>query len=126
MAYDKDKIYNQAILISKKKGYFYMQDIIDSLCIAKSTFYSFFPEDSNQLDTLKSNLYKNRIDEKIKLRKKLGEGSGSELIALYKLIGNDEERRALSTNWTESKLELDEKSKINLTINNDNIDLSTQ
>ena len=50
----------------------------------------------------KQNLYKNKITQKVHLRKRLSEGSGSELIALYKLIGNDEERKALSTNWNEN------------------------
>ena len=103
MAYNKAKIYNEALELSKKMGFFFVQDIIDYLTIGKTTFYTFFPDDSDELNTLKENLYKNRITQKIHLRKRLSEGSGSELIALYKLIGNDDERKALSTNWNENK-----------------------
>lgn len=102
MAHDKTKIYNEALELSKKMGFFFVQDLIDYLTISKTTFYTFFPEDSDELNTLKENLFKNRIQQKVHLRKRLSEGSGSELIALYKLIGNDEERRALSTNWQEN------------------------
>lgn len=101
MAYDKDEIFRQAVELSKTNGFFFVQDLIDYLCIAKSTFYSFFPDDSNQLNDLKRNLYKNRISEKINLRKKMSEGRGSDLIALYKLIGTDEERKLLSINYTD-------------------------
>ena len=102
MAYDRVKIYAEATELSKKMGFFFVQDLIDYLCISKPTFYLFFPENSTELDALKQNLYKNRITQKVHLRKRLSEGSGSELIALYKLIGNDEERKALSTNWNEN------------------------
>lgn len=101
--YDKNKIYKQAIEISKEENIYFVQDIVDSLCIAKSTFYDFFPDNSNELDNIKANLYLNRINEKKSLRRKLSKGSGSELIALYKLIGNDDERKALSTNWNENQ-----------------------
>jgi hypothetical protein len=105
MPYDKQKIYEEALALSKKMGFFFVQDLIDYLCISRPTFYLFFPEKSNELDTLKENLYKNRITQKISLRKKMSEGKGSDLIALYKLIGNEDERRALSTNWNENKTE---------------------
>ena len=98
MAYNKDEIYKQATELSKKMGFFFVQDLIDYLCISKPTFYDFFPPDSNELNYLKENLYKNRIVQKISLRKKMSEGRSTDLIALYKLIGNDYERKVLSNN----------------------------
>jgi uncharacterized protein with von Willebrand factor type A (vWA) domain len=100
--YNKDEIYQESLIIAQDENIYFVQDIIDSLCIGKTTFYTFFPDESNELNTLKENLFKNRITEKKKLRKKLSQGNGSEIIALYKLIGNDEERKALSTNWNEN------------------------
>lgn len=116
-AFDKNKIYQESLTISVDKDIYFIQDIIDSLYISKTTFYTFFPEDSDELNTLKENLFKNRINEKKLLRQKLGKGSGSELIALYKLIGNDEERKALSTNWTELSGEIASKSILGITFN---------
>lgn len=102
MAYNKKEIYKQALELSKKMGFFFVQDLIDYLCISKSSFYEFFPDGSDELDALKENLYKNRITQKVHLREKMSEGKGSDLIALYKLIGNEEERKRLSTNWNEN------------------------
>jgi hypothetical protein len=102
MAYNKSEIYKEALDLSINPNLFFIQDIIDYLRVSKSTFYEFFPDGSDELDVLKLNLYGNKIEQKVKLRKRLGEGSGSELIALYKLIGNDEERKSLSTNWNEN------------------------
>lgn len=103
MIYNKEIIFNQAIDLSKRTGFFFVQDIIDYLACGKTTFYIFFPEGTDELNALKDNLFKNRIIQKVSLRKRLAAGSGSELIALYKLIGNDEERKALSTNWNENQ-----------------------
>jgi hypothetical protein len=103
MAYNKSKIYEESIELSKRMGFFFIQDIIDYLACGRTTFYTFFPDESDELNILKDNLFKNRITQKIHLRKRLSEGSGSELIALYKLIGNDEERKALSTNWNNNE-----------------------
>lgn len=102
MAYDKNKLYKQALELCEDNAIFFIQDIIDSLCVGKTTFYTYFPDDSNELNTLKEKLYKNRIEKKKELRNKLAKGNGTELIALYKLIGNDEERKSLSTNWNEN------------------------
>ena len=123
MAYDKQKIYEEAFTLSKKMGFFFVQDLIDYLCISRPTFYLFFPEKSTELDTLKENLYKNRVTQKISLRKRMSEGKGSDLIALYKLIGNEDERRALSTNFNETKHEIDTSKNINITIDGKELNL---
>lgn len=103
MAYDAKSIYKQSLELCEDNAIFFIQDIIDSLCIGKTTFYTFFPEESNELNNIKALLYRNRIEKKKELRNKLSKGNGTELIALYKLIGNDEERKALSTNWNENQ-----------------------
>jgi len=102
MAYDKNVVYKEALELSEKMGFFFVQDIIDYLCVGKTTFYTFFNESSDELNTLKTNLYKNRISEKIALRKKFHDGQSSEKLALYKLICSDEERKALSMTFIES------------------------
>ena len=103
MPYDKKIIYKEALELSQKMGFFFVQDIIDYLRVSHSTFYDFFPAESDELDAIKANLYKNKIQQKISLRKKMSDGRGSDIIALYKLIGNDDERKALSTNWQKNE-----------------------
>lgn len=105
MAYDKIKIFKKAIVAAKKPMVFFIEDIIALLPISKPTFYDFYSVDSNEFNTIKEYLATNKVNQKIKLRKKLTEGKGSELIAAYKLIGTDEERKLLSTSYVENKLE---------------------
>jgi hypothetical protein len=56
-----------------------------------------FSIDSDELNALKAMLDTNKVRMKAKLRTKLADGDkAAEILALYKLIGTDEERRALS------------------------------
>lgn len=119
MAYDREKIYKEALELSEQTGYYFVQDLIDFLCISKPTFYDFFPLESNELNALKANLYKNKITQKINLRKKMSDGRGSDLIALYKLIGNDDERKALSTNWNKNEHSGEVKAPIIINLGSD-------
>ena len=97
MAYDKNKIFEQAKQQVKEHSLYFIEDVVAFLPISKPTFYEFFPVDSNEFNDIKELLENNKISTKVKLRKKLGEGDkASEILALYKLIATDEERKALS------------------------------
>jgi hypothetical protein len=104
MAYDKKEIYNQALEISEERYIFHVQDVIDKLPISKPTFYDYFKVSSNEFNAIKKNLENNIISRKQELREKMfNSNSAADTIALYKLIANDDERKALSTNWTETE-----------------------
>jgi hypothetical protein len=97
MAYNTAKLFNDAIEIAGMDGIYFMEDIISLLPCTKPTFYAHFPEDSNELNALKEQLAKNKVSTKVRIRMKLEGGEkAAELIALYKLIATDDERRALS------------------------------
>lgn len=97
MAYDKDKLYNQAIKAIEDNNLFFVEDIISMVSCSKPTFYDYFKVDSNELNNLKDLLDANKIAMKVKLRNKLANGDkAAEILALYKLIATDDERRALS------------------------------
>tara|TARA_R110000787_G_C13163626_1_gene419892 strand:+ start:124 stop:504 length:381 start_codon:yes stop_codon:yes gene_type:complete len=97
MGYDKDKIYEQAISDIKEHNLFFISDIVAYSSCSTSTFYEFFPADSEQSETLKELLDQNKVAMKVKLRVKLANGEkAAEILALYKLIATDTERRALS------------------------------
>ena len=61
MAYDKKKIYNQAIEAINKNNLFFIEDVVAFLQISKSTFYDYFPIDSNELNDIKELLEQNKI-----------------------------------------------------------------
>lgn len=106
MAYDKNKIYNQAKEAIEKNNLFFIEDIVAFVPCDKTTFYRFFPVDCNEYNTLKGMLEQNKIKTKSSIRAKLYKGNkAAELLALYKLICTDDERRALSMQSFEHTVE---------------------
>lgn len=53
MAYDRQKIFEQAKEAIKKNNLFFIEDIIAFLPIQKSTFYEYFKLDSDDTITMK-------------------------------------------------------------------------
>jgi hypothetical protein len=104
MAYDRVKIYEQAQELIKTKKLFFIEDVITLLPISKQTFYEFFKVESNELDTIKELLDKNKIDVKNGLRNKWYNGNNPlTQMALYKLIGTEEEYHRIASTKTENK-----------------------
>lgn len=106
MAYDKAKIFEQAKQVISEHNLFFIEDIVAWLPISKPTFYEYFPVDSNELNTLKNMVADNKIKTKSGIRAKLYKEKGTSLIALYKMICTDDERKALSLTYQESKHEI--------------------
>jgi hypothetical protein len=99
MAYDKNKIFEQAKEAIIKHKLFFVEDIIAFIPCSKQTFYDFFPVDSDELDTLKTLLETNRTELKVSMRSKWYKSNAPALqMALMKLIANPEELRRLSMN----------------------------
>ena len=97
MAYDKQKIFEQAKEMIVKHKLFFVEDIVAFLPCNKTTYYEFFPTESNESNELKELLNKNRTELKVSMRSKWYKSNAPALqMALMKLICNDEERRMLS------------------------------
>lgn len=96
MAYDRNKIFKQAQDVIREHNLFFIEDIVAWLPISKPTFYEFFPLGSNELNELKKMLEDNKVRMKTSIRAKLYKGKGADLIALYKMICTDEERKAIA------------------------------
>lgn len=100
MANNKNEIYKQSLELIKENNLFFIEDIISFLPISKPTFYDYFKVDSNEFNTIKKELDKNKVNTKVQIRRKLEKGKGAaELLALYKLIATDEERKSLSSTY---------------------------
>lgn len=106
MAYKKAQIFEQAKQVISEHNLFFIEDIVAWLPISKPTFYEYFPVDSNELNTLKNMVADNKIKTKSGIRAKLYKEKGTSLIALYKMICTDDERKALSLTYQESKQEI--------------------
>jgi hypothetical protein len=104
MAYDKIKIYEQAKDLIEKKKLFFIEDVVTLLPCSRSTFWEYFPDKSDELDTIKELLDKNKIEVKNGLRNKWYNGSNPlTQMALYKLIGTEEEYHRIASTKTENK-----------------------
>ena len=97
MAYDKEKIYKQAQKLIVEKKLIFMTEVYALLPMTHATFYVWFPEKSEQLETLKALIEANKTNLKMKLREKMfKEGKSADNIVLYKLAGTKEERDILN------------------------------
>ena len=67
MAYDRKKIFEQAKEVIVKHKLFFIDDIVAFLPIAKSTFYEWKLEQSEELKEL---LEQNRVELKVSMRSK--------------------------------------------------------
>lgn len=102
MAFDRDKLYQQAKTAITENNLFFIEDIVAFIPCSKPTFYEHFPIDSNELNNLKDLLEQNKIRTKSAIRAKLYKSpKASELLALYRLICTPEERRMLNQNYIE-------------------------
>jgi hypothetical protein len=99
MAYNRNKIFEQAKEVIVKHKLFFVDDIVAFLPIHKATFYEFFPPESEQSDELKGLLETNRTTLKVSMRSKWYTSNAPALqMALMKLIASPEELRKLSMN----------------------------
>ena len=104
MAYNKNKIYEDAMELIKTKKLFFIEDVVTLLPCNKTTFYDFFKVESNELNTIKELLDKNKIEIKNGLRNKWYNGNNPlTQMALYKLIGTEEEYHRIASTKTENK-----------------------
>jgi hypothetical protein len=101
MAYDRNKVFEQAKEVIVKHKLFFVDDIVAFLPCSKQTFYDFYPVNSDKLDELKGLLEENRVTLKVSMRSKWYTSNAPALqMALMKLIATPEELRKLSMTHT--------------------------
>ena len=104
MAYNKEDIYKKAKELAIEHNLFWIEDIVAMLPCDKTTFYRFFELESNEYNELKAILEDNRINLKVKLRKKWQDSESPALqMGLMKLLSNPEELKRLSVSYTENE-----------------------
>lgn len=104
MAYNKKKIFEQAKEAITKNNLFFIEDIVAWLPISKATLYEFFPLESDELNNLKNLLNINKTKTKSAIRAKLFKSDkAGELLALYRLICDDDERQKLNQQYIEMR-----------------------
>ena len=104
MTFNKVKIFEQAKEVIVKHKLFFMDEVPDFLPCGRSTFYAFFPDGSDELDTLKALISINKTQIKTSMRSKWYQSDNATLqMALMKLIATPEELKKLSMQFIESE-----------------------
>lgn len=94
MAYKTDELREKALAAIKKYSLVFIEDVVSYLPCSKPTFYD---HKLNESDDIKSALEKNRISDKVRMRKKWRDSDNATLqIAYYKMIATEEEFKRLT------------------------------
>lgn len=97
MAYDSEKLLADAKKNIEKNKLVFVDEVISMLPCTVSTFYKHFPYDSEEMKEVKKLLQQNKIALKTRLRKKMYDSNNTgSWIALYKLIGTEDEAHRLN------------------------------
>lgn len=97
MAYNKKKLYEQAIQIAKDKKCFFVEQLVSFMPCEKSTFYDHFPNNSDESNAIKSILQENKVEVKTAMYSKWFKSDQPTLqVALMKLISTEEEAHRLN------------------------------
>jgi len=103
MAYKKEDLEKQALAAIEKHNLMFVSDVTAYLPCSSSTFYA---KNLEKSEAIKESLEQNRIKTKNGMRAKWYKSESATLqIALYKLIGTDEEAHRLNGSRQEIKHE---------------------
>lgn len=87
-----EKILAEALEHAKTKKLITIVDVVAYLPIGRVRFYQLFPAESKEMAAIKEQINKNKVDIKVGLRKQMYDSnSSSDRIALYKLVGDQDE-----------------------------------
>lgn len=108
MAYKTEELYKMALKIIKEREVRTIEGVVALMPCDKTTFYKHFPIDSNELNTIKRELNKKKVEGKERLIRMMGSithGSPAERIFLYKLWADKEEKEAIYDTSIKAKIE---------------------
>jgi len=108
MAFNKKKIYKQAVSLIAEKECLDIAELIVFLPCSKQTFYSFFPKDSDELDLFKELINENKIKACGFMKRKWMKSENPTLqVAAYKLMGKTHEVHRLNGTKQETTIKGD-------------------
>lgn len=106
---EKEKIYKKALdEIEKDDNILFMDDVCTELPISKKTMYEWWPPQSEEYKQIWAKINVNRIKVKKYIRLKLRvSGKAGELLALYRMICTEEERRQINQQYVDMSAKMD-------------------
>ena len=108
MAYKTHELEQKALEVIQKNMLVFISDVCSFMNLSKQTFYD---HKLDQLDSIKEALEKNKSTLKAGLRKKWYESDNATVqIALYKLIGSDEESDRINSQKVKQDIAVNDES----------------
>ena len=99
--YETKELIKKSLEAIKKHDLVFVTDVVTYLPCSRALFYE---RQLDKVDSIKEALEDNKVQMKVKMRKKWFESQTPALqLAFMKLISSDDERRALSTSFMETK-----------------------
>lgn len=106
MAYDKKKLFEKAKEIALEEDCYFIEQLVSKMPISRKSFYQFYPIGSDESNTIKELLDKNKISIKTKMYKKWFDSENPTLqVGFMKLIASEEEAHRLNGSKQEVKQE---------------------
>lgn len=88
--------------IEKDDNILFIEDVVAACGVSKATFYKYITKGSEEYEQIWAKILDNRIEVKKYIRLKLRlSGKAAELLALYRMICTDEERRIINQQYVE-------------------------
>ena len=99
--------------IEKDDNILFIEDVVAACGVSKKTFYKYIVKDSEEYEKVWDAITDNRIKVKKYIRLKLRlSGKAAELLALYRMICTDDERRAINQQYVEMSGQMDNNVQI--------------
>ena len=95
MAYTTDELEGMALKVIKEKGLVFIDEVCVFMPISRATFYN---HGLDKFDTIRDAINGKKISIKHQIREDWRDGNPTEKVALYKILGNEDERSALNGN----------------------------
>lgn len=103
-AQKKKRVLKMAIEAINKHKLFFINDLVAFLPVRMSTFYEYFPASSEEMELIRAEILKVKIQIKVGIRSKLFTMENpTAMIALYRLVSEPEEHRLLNQQYIEQR-----------------------
>jgi hypothetical protein len=100
MAYNRKKIFDKAKKVIVEENLVFIDEVIKYLPCKKTSFYDFFPANSELMNELKDLINTNKENLKKGLRTKWYESDNATVqLALYRLLATTEEHKLLNQSY---------------------------
>lgn len=107
MAYDTQELKEKSLSVIEEHQLYFISDVVAFLPCDKTTFYNHFPVDSNDFNDIRKRLDANKINDKVKLRRKwLKSDNATMQMGIMKLLSEDEELKKLAMEYKEHSGEI--------------------